>query len=161
MSVIAQLPRVDTSDRPFGLPPDDEPGVIQFTVPGDVVPWARAGRGGGFTFTPAKQRNYMAVLKDYASQALGDRPVIENAVFLRVTAVYAVPKSWSKKRREHPGHQWKTSRPDADNISKIVKDALNTVVWRDDAQVVKLTVEKFYGERPRVDVVIREIGRTA
>jgi Holliday junction resolvase RusA-like endonuclease len=36
------------------------------------------------------------------------------------------------------------SKPDADNYAKLVLDALNGVLWRDDSQVVRLFVEKAY-----------------
>lgn len=35
-----------------------------------------------------------------------------------------------------------THKPDADNIAKLVMDALNGVAYADDAQVTKLTVKK-------------------
>ena len=45
-------------------------------------------------------------------------------------------------------------KPDLDNVAKIVCDALNGVAYKDDAQVVKLTVHKRYSERPEVAVEI-------
>lgn len=44
----------------------------------------------------------------------------------------------NKKREGDPF----TSKPDADNIAKLVLDALNGRAWHDDAQVVNLTVGK-------------------
>ena len=41
-------------------------------------------------------------------------------------------------------HCWQTSKPDADNYAKLILDALNGVLWRDDAQVVRLFAEKVY-----------------
>jgi Holliday junction resolvase RusA-like endonuclease len=35
-----------------------------------------------------------------------------------------------------------------------VKDALNSVIWKDDSQVVDLVVSKWYSETPRVEVTI-------
>lgn len=46
---------------------------------------------------------------------------------------------------------------DCDNIAKIVLDALNHIAYHDDAQVVELVVCKWYGEQPRVDVLIKEL----
>jgi Holliday junction resolvase RusA-like endonuclease len=36
-----------------------------------------------------------------------------------------------------------------------VVDALNGIVWRDDAQIVSLFVRKVYAETPGLDIVIR------
>ena len=66
------------------------------------------------------------------------RPPLENPLQVQVTIRIQKPKSKGKK------HCWPTSRPDADNYAKLVLDALNGVLWRDDSQVVRLFVEKAY-----------------
>ena len=48
-----------------------------------------------------------------------------------------------------------TTKPDNDNILKIVADSLNQIAYKDDAQVVDAQIRKFYSRRPRVAVVIR------
>ena len=48
-----------------------------------------------------------------------------------------------------------TKKPDCDNISKVICDALNGIAFHDDSMIVELAVEKFYSENPCVDVVIR------
>ncbi len=45
-------------------------------------------------------------------------------------------------------------KPDCDNIAKIILDALNGLAYDDDAQVVKLYVEKRYGAFDHVTVVL-------
>ena len=50
-----------------------------------------------------------------------------------------------------------TKKPDIDNIGKVVMDALNKIAFDDDSQVIKLLVEKVYGEEPRVEITIGEI----
>lgn len=47
-----------------------------------------------------------------------------------------------------------TKKPDADNVSKIILDALNGLAYHDDSQVVELTVKKKFALYPRVDVVL-------
>lgn len=54
---------------------------------------------------------------------------------------------------------WRPSRPDADNLAKAALDAGNGVLWADDAQIVRLVVEKRYapeGRDPHVAVEIAE-----
>ena len=75
---------------------------------------------------------------------------------LEITAIFAVPESTSKKRRTQM-LAWAilpTKKPDADNIAKIIADALNGVAWHDDAQITEMTVRKVYGENPEVRVRI-------
>jgi Holliday junction resolvase RusA-like endonuclease len=127
------------------------PRTVAFTIPGEAVPFARSGGGKNVPrFTPAKQRSYMGAVKLFCQNAMHGAPPIEGPVELSISAFYMRPKS---KR----GAVWKTSRPDADNISKLIKDALNTVAWRDDAQVCSLHVWKQYGDFARVSVRIVEL----
>ena len=50
-----------------------------------------------------------------------------------------------------------TKKPDADNIVKIICDALNNIAYKDDTQVVDLQVKKIYGGTEKVIVEIEEI----
>lgn len=46
------------------------------------------------------------------------------------------------------------SRPDFDNFSKILTDAMNGVMFKDDGQVVVGNVSLFYSIRPRLEVLM-------
>jgi hypothetical protein len=50
-------------------------------------------------------------------------------------------------------------KPDSDNVVKVVADSLNGIAYRDDVQLVDVSMRKFYAERPRVEVGIREAAR--
>ena len=70
-----------------------------------------------------------------------------------IIAIFPIPKSWSKKKRELalkceilPG------KPDWDNIGKIICDALNGVLYEDDACVFGGVVVKRYGLSEGVEV---------
>lgn len=46
-------------------------------------------------------------------------------------------------------------RSDIDNFHKLSFDALTKIVWEDDSQIQKMTVEKFYSkENPRIEIDI-------
>jgi Holliday junction resolvase RusA-like endonuclease len=80
------------------------------------------------------------------------------AVACVIEAVFPRPKSKTKKRGDNPRLPH-TGKPDADNIAKSVLDALNGVAFKDDSQVVSLTVLKMIGEpdeSPRVEVKLHE-----
>lgn len=76
---------------------------------------------------------------------------------LRVVAYYPIPSSKSKKQQRlmEDGVIRPTTKPDSDNILKIVADSLNQIAYKDDAQVVDAQIRKFYSRRPRVVVSIR------
>jgi Holliday junction resolvase RusA-like endonuclease len=129
--------------------------MFAFTIPGDPIPFARAGSNKGRRFTPKKQGDFMGVVKLFAQRAMAGKPPLEGPISVRVRAVYLTPASWSQKRKD--AARWKTSKPDADNIVKILKDAMNTIVFRDDAQVAVLHVQKIYGPVAGVTVEVASL----
>ncbi len=132
---------------------------ITFSVPGQPrgqarPRFARIGRGVR-TYKPKKdvQRENLVAMRYL--EAAGNIAPHTGPIRLDVLAVSVPPKSWSRKRREE--ERYKTSRPDADNIGKLVADGLNEIAWRDDAQIVRLLVEKVFGDRDEVIVCIERI----
>ena len=59
---------------------------------------------------------------------------------------------------EYTDGQWKTTKPDTDNLIKLFKDCMTrTHYWIDDAQVCSEITEKFYGDRPGIYVRVEPI----
>lgn len=115
----------------------------------------------GHAYTPERTKTYEAEIVASFRREFPDFVRWEKGVPLRVRikAVYGVPVSDSKAKRERKltGAIRPTKKPDADNVEKIVLDAINGIAWRDDAQVVDLRTVKVYGAVPRVEVEIDEI----
>ena len=141
-----------------------DPGThLGFTVPG--VPGAK-GRARAFAlkgtgkirmFTPAKTERYESLIRDaFALQVKAEVIPYTGPVEMHVKAYYAIPKSKPKwwKAMAQSETLAVTKKPDMDNIVKVVKDALNNIAYRDDSQVFRDIGEKFYSERPRVEVQI-------
>lgn len=77
---------------------------------------------------------------------------------MKIVALFEIPKSFTKKQRAdiENGLLFPTKKPDADNIAKVVCDALNGVAYTDDTQIIDLHILKFYTtQRPRVIVEIK------
>ena len=93
-----------------------------------------------------------------ATQAMKDSgfTMIEGPCVLRIDAYFEVPKSKSKRFREAAllDQERPTKKPDADNIVKAIQDALNGLVYKDDAYIVHLACQKFYSDNPRVEVFV-------
>ncbi|MBN7275536.1 RusA family crossover junction endodeoxyribonuclease [Ligilactobacillus pobuzihii] len=47
-----------------------------------------------------------------------------------------------------------TVKPDVDNYIKATLDALNGIIWKDDAQIVTLHAAKYYSDHPRIEMEI-------
>ena len=121
--------------------------MIKFTIPGEPQGKARARTGKGFSYTPEKTVNYEALIKQiYTYEAEGNKVYYpkEKAVELSIKAYYSIPKSATKGKLLDMKYNIvrPCKKPDADNVLKIVCDALNKIAYDDDTQIVKATVEK-------------------
>lgn len=123
----------------------DLPGIPRGKGRGRAVSTPQGAR----VYTDAKTRSYEARLAGAAAEAMKGQPPTDLPVRLTMSVFFAVPQSWSKKKRAQAlaGTIWPTVKPDADNTLKLT-DALNGIVWVDDKQVVIATVFKSYSERP-------------
>ena len=78
---------------------------------------------------------------------------------LRIYIYRPIPQSVSKKKRAQmvAGDIRPTKKPDFDNVTKAVCDALNGVAYDDDSQIVDAMARKLYSEQPRIEVIIKGI----
>lgn len=133
---------------------------VAFFVPGQPQGKGRArvGRVGAHArmYTPAKTEAYEGLVAQMATAAMGGCPPIEQPCRVEVEIVFAIPASWSKKKRQQAldGQVLPAIKPDADNVIKAVCDGANGIVWRDDVQAVQGMWTKRYGERPGVFVCV-------
>lgn len=137
--------------------------VYRFTVPGRAVPQARprftAKNGYARAYEPERCSNYKSFVRVCAMTDCTLTP--ENAAYTGPVSLWvyeyrAVPKSWSKAKREEALNQqlWPVSRPDTDNVLKCIKDALTGFMYADDAQVVVDVAMKSYSEEPCAVVTV-------
>lgn len=80
---------------------------------------------------------------------------------LRVDVCCVFPRQANKVWKSKPMPRYrKVTKPDMDNCYKLVKDALNGVLWNDDAQVCAGFIQKWHGagdESPHVMVTVIEL----
>lgn len=54
--------------------------------------------------------------------------------------------------------QWKTTKPDTDNLQKLLKDCMTKLgYWKDDAQVASEIIEKFWAAHPGLYICAEEL----
>ena len=87
-----------------------------------------------------------------------DYDLFNKPIKMKITAFFAVLKSFSKKKIEQAlqGKIFPVTKPDVDNIAKIICDALNDVAYKDDTQIVELTIVKKYAMEPKVEITLEE-----
>lgn len=136
--------------------------MIEIVIPGEVVAKGRPrfSRQGGAvrTHTPNKTLNYERVVKMHALQQK-PKELLVDAIEVDICIHRIPPKSWSNVRKEKAiaGQIKPVTKPDVDNYAKAILDALNGIVFKDDNQIVKLTVSKIYSPDPKAVVHIKEV----
>ena len=58
----------------------------------------------------------------------------------------------------HENGEWKATKPDTDNLQKLLKDCMTRCgFWKDDALVVSELVEKFWSNIPGIWIRVEEL----
>lgn len=133
---------------------------VQFVVPGEAVgkgrPRVTTIGGHARMFTPKKTANYESLIAVAAQQAMQDRELIAGPVMVELRIKVAIAASWSKKKTQAAldGEVMPTKKPDADNVLKAICDGINGIVFKDDVQVVNVSMSKRFSATPGVDVKI-------
>ena len=139
---------------------------VQFVVHGPVIGKGRPKfrRVGEYTqtYTPKKTADYENLIRMEYEAQVGPEAFFgkDRSLGMSIVIYKSIPQNVSAKRRKmmldweiRPG-----KRPDVDNCVKVVCDALNKVAFHDDSQIVGLTVESAYDDRPRMEITIWENG---
>ncbi|WP_346709028.1 RusA family crossover junction endodeoxyribonuclease [Limosilactobacillus oris] len=118
----------------------------------------RVSSRGGYVrvYDPPKVANFKRILCSLAVHQYA-RPPLLGALSVSLTFYRPVQKSISKTERERrlSNRSKPVVKPDTDNYIKSTLDALNGILWHDDAQIVKITGEKRYSDHPKITVSVK------
>lgn len=139
--------------------------MVVFTVPGKPQGKARARtKKNGQTYTPRNTVEYEDRVKAcYMESQPRQRWFEKEPLAVSIYAKFGIPKSKPKsvKLAMMEGKITPTVKPDADNIAKIICDALNGIAYGDDSQIIRLTTVKCYVHKedmpPHVTVSIESL----
>jgi Holliday junction resolvase RusA-like endonuclease len=133
--------------------------VISFSVPAVPVAQPRQRHrvvnrpGGAFVQNYTSAKHPVQAFKATTRLAFANvyqGPPLDTPIALDLLFLLPRPQRLCKKGSD-PGRQPHISRPDTDNLSKAVMDALKDLAWRDDSQVYDTRAIKLYaaiGEAP-------------
>ncbi|WP_041848247.1 RusA family crossover junction endodeoxyribonuclease [Caldibacillus thermoamylovorans] len=136
--------------------------MIKFTVYGEPIaqgrPRATTINGHVRMYDPKKSRDYKNYIRLAASEHKPEK-LLEGPLSMKVKIYRPSLKSFSKKKAEmaEKGKLRPVTKPDTDNYVKAIKDALKSVIWKDDSQVVELHASKYYSQNPRIEIEIKEL----
>lgn len=127
---------------------------VNFFVHGNPVAQGRPRffRRGSFVgcYDPSKSKSWKDTI---VWQAIENKvPLLDGALDMRLVFSLKRPKSLPKKVIHH------VKKPDLDNLTKAVKDALKGIAYKDDSQIISCMALKRYGEPLGVQIQIYEGG---
>ncbi|TGA95537.1 RusA family crossover junction endodeoxyribonuclease [Sporolactobacillus shoreae] len=63
-----------------------------------------------------------------------------------------------EKSGKHQNGAYKTTKPDTDNLVKLLKDCMTALgYWKDDALVASEVIEKYWADTPGIYIKIEEV----
>lgn len=94
-----------------------------------------------------KRQTFIQAYKDF-----GGEPIFKGPVRVEMEIRHPIRASWTKAKKAAAvaGHIAPTLKPDPDNVAKIWFDAFNDCMWKDDTQVIRMTVDRTFSEDPSV-----------
>lgn len=133
--------------------------LVKIILPGEPVakarPRARRVNGQIQMYTPQTTAEAEKLVGYEARKVFSTMP-LRGPVLLRVDAFFGVRKSWSKKKKTASLGQPHVQKPDWDNLGKLYADALNGIIYEDDAQVFGGLTFKWWGSESQVVVTAVE-----
>jgi len=104
------------------------------------------------SYEPAELKEARAKLEAHLAQ---HRPEKRMTGALRLIVKWCFPIEGA-----HRDGEYKTSKPDTDNLQKMLKDCMTKLgFWKDDAQVACEIIEKFWAEIPGIFISLEVIDQ--
>lgn len=131
--------------------------VIQFFVPMKRLPTVThqekkvsVVHGKPIVYEPKELQNTRQFFMDNLGQFDGQK--ISGKVQLTIKYCYPL-------KGKHFDGEYKDTKPDLDNVTKLIQDCLTKLnFWEDDRFVVSLHAEKFWAKLPGIFIRIEEVG---
>ena len=125
--------------------------VYTVTIPGDPIPWQRAGKSGARLYDKQKNEKILwglNFMKGFSQEALTGPLSVDITFHMRVF------QSLDKKYGQSIEGKTHYQVPDLSNLVKFLEDALNTVAWKDDALIAECHARKVWSYEPRTVITI-------
>lgn len=136
--------------------------MIKFTIDGEPTAAGRprftSQNGHNRAYDPKESRDYKSYVRMVASLNKPNEPLTD-ALWLQVNIYRKMPKSFSKIKQQQAERRIlrPTTKPDSSNYLKLLEDACNGIIWKDDSQLCDVIVKKYYSARPRVEIEVGKI----
>lgn len=134
--------------------------MFVFELHGPPIPQKQTRFARGFAYDPSKKDKSML---QWQIKAYAPKDPLLGPIKLDLTFYFSPPKSTSGIRRRQMLNQviHHTKKPDADNCAYLITNAMKEIFYRDDSQIIDLSIHKRYGEEPKTVVKVIPIEEIA
>ena len=122
--------------------------MMEIKIPIDVVPQGRPRFYKGHAVDPPASRKFKADVAEFVAAY----KVVDKLIDYPINVTILIYRS-IKKFNGKTGVTGKRYG-DIDNLAKGILDALTGILWKDDAQIVKLHVCKRLSDKPVINIII-------
>ena len=145
--------------------------IVQLTILGDPIgkqrPRVSMANGVVRTYTPQRTTNYESLVAHEYMEKYGGRMFeVNEPIHATVNAYFGLTKGdfgkkgLNKSGREKISGVYATTKVDIDNVLKCVFDALNSICYPDDKQIVVVSSSKCYTiGTPRVEITLESLRK--
>ena len=97
-----------------------------------------------------------AILRDALLPYVPEEPITDKPIYFG--AIWEFPYPKSAKKHEPGKFRQKFTRPDTDNLNKLLKDVMTDMgFWKDDALISVEFIEKVYSDEPGILIIITDL----
>jgi Holliday junction resolvase RusA-like endonuclease len=109
---------------------------------------------GGHVYTDEGTRKAMELISDHVRVQYRGEP-LDEPLWIEIKAYRSRPKGKA-------GELFPATKPDYDNIAKLIGDALEGILWVNDSRIVDGRISKLFvreGERPRIELKVKRCSK--
>lgn len=128
----------------------------QYQLNGEPVPSQRARHSKTSHHVYNPQRALQYILSSQLMEQHAGLPLFEGPLEVLITWYMKMPKMGEKKRLSTIG-TYHYIKPDVDNLERLLLNACNGVLFKDDCQVSRIVKEKIYSTEPKTVFIITEL----
>lgn len=101
-------------------------------------------------YQPSELKDARAKLEAHLAQHRPEQPITGS---VQLIVKWCFPSS-----KRHANGTYRITRPDTDNLQKLLKDCMTRLgFWKDDAQVACEVIEKFWADTPGIYIRIEAL----
>lgn len=132
---------------------------MKYIIPGDPVPLARARIGHGAKRMYDSQKQSKLHTGIIIQSQMEEEPLWDGPLHLDVTFFMRIPRRIHTRREIEKSLTYHYCRPDISNLIKFLEDTVQTILFRDDAQIACITSRKVYHQEPRTEFTIQRLHK--